>query len=174
MVSVVVVYFLLLNSLDSKEIFLPFTQNEFIKLLDDSAKTHQNSQVRQCGENSIRISRIATNYCRCKCGFGGNPYKSCYPIDPSTITRGLIELSLKLTLPNWVNDKYFEEMLGIFDEELISTYINKSLLVDGSGHLINYTYEAINLIIVHENIMQFLLNCFLNKVFSKKKFIFQN
>ena len=134
---------LLFIYIDSKQVLLPFTQNEFINLLDESKKIHQNSQLRQCGENSISISRTATNYCRCKCGFGRYPYKVCNPLDPSTITRALIELSVKLTFPSWINDEYFDEMMGILDEELMSTYINKSLWVDGAGHFINYTYEVI-------------------------------
>ena len=98
-----------------------------------------------CGQNATCTNTSNDRYCRCKCGYVGNPEKECSLVDPQTIIQVECGIKLPISIPistKETDDNYQKAAVFVenfFQESLkaVGSFINESVRVRN----ISYAYQ---------------------------------
>ena len=121
-----------------------FSEESFEKLLQENDQLYPNFCAKKpCGENSLCFDKGLTRYCRCKCGYSGNPSTGCYPLSPTKITRAEIRVNIQVSLPAWVTAEYLDIIMSnLAETHLAELYRNISIVVPGSAFITKTQYAT--------------------------------
>ncbi len=69
-------------------------------------KSLDSCKSKPCGKNAICVdSALGDRYCKCKCGYFGDPEKVCDFLNPEIVTRGEAVLTVNVAFPIYLDDK---------------------------------------------------------------------
>ena len=91
-------------------------------------------KTKPCGTNAICVDTEDNRYCKCKCGYYGDPEKACIFIKPENVTRGEAGVLVDIVLPDYLTDK--EIIDGLYE----IGYPAAEVLLDNIDEYYSYSF----------------------------------